>query len=398
MPQRKIRILQLVESFGVGGAERIVLMLAMNTNRERFEVIPCALRQSGPLEDDLKTAGIQYRILGIPRRSLLTGPLFIVNLRRTLGALVQTLTELSIDIIHTHLTESTLLGILAARRASIPRVCATVHSVTIASQRGRFSLRARLLHTAIGKMFSQVDRIIAVSDGVAQAIRLHTSLPPELILTIPNGVEPDRFCLQEDRRTLRDRLGLPMDRALVVTVGRLSREKGYSLLQDALALLPSHQRPLTLIIGDGQDRNELESRTTAMGLDQDIRFLGHRRDVAALLSAADIFVLTSLWEGLPLGLLEAMAAGLPAIVTAVGGNSEAVENGVSGMLVQAGDARALAKALSSLLNDPLGREQMGRAARDRFRCHFSLQKFIEAHERLYEEMLARHPRYSEITA
>src|SRR6266540_87733 len=117
MPPRKIRILHLIDSFGIGGAERAVLMLAMHTNRERFEVIPCALRQAGPLVDDLRAAGIEYRVLGIPRRSILTGPLFVANFRRTLGALVDILREHSIDIVHAHMTESTLLSALAARRA-----------------------------------------------------------------------------------------------------------------------------------------------------------------------------------------------------------------------------------------------------------------------------------------
>jgi len=397
MPRRKIRVLQLVDSFHVGGAERVVSMLALHTDRERFEVIPCAFRQAGPLEEDLRAAGIEYRVLGVPRRSILTGPLFVANFRCTLAALVATLKELSIDIIHAHLTESTLLGVLAARRAGVPRVCATVHTLFLTSQRGPLSPREWLLRTAIDRMFSQADRVIAVSNGVAQAIRLHTHIPRERILTIPNGVELNPFGLQADRRALRRKLGLPTERLVIVSVGRLTREKGYSYLQTALASIPARQRPLTLIAGDGPDRSELESRTTAMGLDQDIRFLGHRRDVPALLAAADLFVLASLSEGLPLVLLEAMAAGLPAVVTAVGGNPEVVEDGASGVLVPVGDEQALVKALSSLLNDPPRREQMGRAARQRFDRYFSLQKFIEAHERLYEEMLSGHRMSSEIT-
>jgi glycosyltransferase involved in cell wall biosynthesis len=135
-----------------------------------------------------------------------------------------------------------------------------------------------------------------------------------------------------------------------------------------------------------------------MDLAEDIRFLGNRRDVPALLAAADLFVLPSLWEGLPLVLLEAMAAGLPAVVTAVGGNPEVVENGVSGVLVPAGDEQALAAAMLSLLNNPLRRQQMGQAARERFDRYFSLRRFIEAHENLYEQMLAQQQKYSKIIA
>jgi glycosyltransferase involved in cell wall biosynthesis len=388
--QRKIRVLQLIHSFSLGGAERVVTTLAVNMDRTRFEVIPCAIESSGPFEEDLKAGGVQYRVLGHRRRSILTGPLFLADCRRLLVALTELLNELSIDIVHTHLTQTSLLGILAARRVGTPRVCATVHSVVMSSRQGRWNPRGFLLRSAINKVFSQADRIIAVSQEVDRAIRLHTGIPGERILTIPNGVDTDQFHLQADRRTLRDRLGLPADRLVAVTIGRLTHLKGHTYLQGALASIPAEQRPLVLIAGDGPDRNALELRTTAMELNRDIRFLGNRRDIPALLAAADLFVLPSLWEGLPLVLLEAMAAGLPAVVTAVGGNPEVVGNGIAGVLVPPGDAHALAKALSSLLNDPLRRERMGQAARQRVERYFSVQKFVEAHEQLYEVLFAEH--------
>src|SRR5262249_40987253 len=155
---------------------------------------------------------------------------------------------------------------------------------------------------------------------------------------------------------------------------------------------------LTWFVGHGQEGKELELRAKGRRLDRDFRFLGMRRDVPSILAASDMFVLASLWEGLPLVLLEAMAAGLPAVVTAVGGNPEVIEDGVSGVLVPAGDEQALAQAISGVLDDPRRRQLMGQAARERFDRYFSLQRFIDAHEQLYEEMLARHPRSSELTA
>jgi L-malate glycosyltransferase len=388
MPQGKIRVLQLVESLGMGGAERLIAMLAINSDRKRFEIIPCALRESGPLEQELKAAGVDYRILGIPRRSILTGPLFIADLRRTLAALARILKELSIDILHTHLTESTLIGILAARQAGVPRVCTTVHSVTITSQRGRFSPRAWLLRIAVNKMFSRADRIVAVSEGVAARTRLQINVPCERIITIPNGIEGDRFAFQCDKAMQRRKLGLPNDRQVAVAIGRLTPEKGYPYLLSALTSIPPHQRPLTLVVGYGPDRAELESSVLASGLEKDVKFLGLRRDVPELLAAADLFVLPSLWEGLPLVLLEAMAAGLPAIVTAVGGNTEVVQDGISGTVIPPGDAQALTTAVCSLLSDPFMRDRLGRAARQRFETSFSMQRFVEAHECLYETLLS----------
>ena len=398
MIRRKIRVLQLTDSFTLGGAERIVLMLATNADRERFEVIPCAWHCSGPIEEELKAAGIQYRVLGMKRRSVLTGPLFLADVRRIIVALSEILKELSIDIVHSHLTESTLLGFLAARYAGTPRVCVTVQNTVFHTQRSRLSPREWLMRSAIKGVFSRADRMIAVSEEVARVVHLRTHIRREQIMTIPNAIDPDRFWFEGDRTELRRSLGLPIDRPVAVTVGRLTRQKGYPYLQAALGLIPAEKRPLTLFLGDGPDRHELESKAIAMGLAHDVRFLGNRSDVPALLAAADLFVLSSLWEGLPLALIEAMASGLPVVVTAVGGNLEVVEDGETGLLVPAADEHALAKAISSLVDNPLRRERMGRAARERFDHRFSLRTLVQAHERLYEELLTGRPRHPQTAA
>jgi glycosyltransferase involved in cell wall biosynthesis len=396
-PGPKIRVLQLMENFKVGGAEKVGLLLARHLNRERFEVIPCALRQTGPLEEEMRAAGIDYRVLGIHRRSILTGPLFATNLRCTIQALANTLSDLSIDIIHAHLTECTILAVLAAHRVGSVRVCGTAHSVVLSAKRGRLSPRGFLFRAVAGRILSHTDRIIACSEEVMRALKLHMGVSSDRVLTIPNGVEENDLLNQASRSSLRHMLGIPEDRPIVVSVGRLSVEKGFPDLQDALASIQAQQRPLTLIVGDGPKRAELESRTKAMGLDRDILFLGYRRDVPAVLAASDLFVLASHWEGLPLGLLEAMAAGLATVVTAVGGNPQVVAEGVSGLLVPAGDKQALGQAISALLQDPLRRERMGQAARQRFERHFSMKNFIRKHEHLYEEILFGSPLASSIT-
>ncbi len=387
--------MQLINSWALGGAEKIVAMLAMNIDRKRFEVLPCALERTGPIEEDLKASGVNYRVLGLRRRSVLTGPLFVADFWRVLEKLTETLKELSIDMVHAHLNQSTLLAILAARRAGVPRVCATIHNVVFHTK-GRFNPKGWLMDAAINRVFSRADRIIGVCEEVTQKVRSRNIIPWERIVTIPNGIEPDEFRFEGDRNVLRQRLGLPIDRPVVVTVGRLTRQKGYPYLLAALALIPAEKRPLTLLVGDGPDRSELESGTRAMGLAHDVRFPGNRRDVPALLAAADLFVLSSLWEGMPLTLLEAMASGLPSVVTAVGGNPGVVENGESGLLVPAADERALAEAICSLLHDPRRREQMGQAARKQFERRFSLRSFVEAHERLYEEMFNEDPKRPQI--
>jgi len=247
------------------------------------------------------------------------------------------------------------------------------------------------MHTGIRATFSRADRLVAVSEEVADAVQLYTGIARERITTIPNGIDPDQFRFRENQYELRQKLSLPTNRPLVVSVGRLTQQKGYPHLLAALTLIPLEERPLTLIVGDGPDRNDLESKVIALKLDRDVRFLGNRPDVPALLAAADLFVLSSLWEGLPLALLEAMAARLPVVVTAVGGNSKVVENGVSGLLVPPADEHALTESLCRLLREPLQRQQMGQAAHKQFDHYYGLQRFIAAHESLYEEMLTERP-------
>jgi len=390
MPQRKIRILHLIDGFALGGAERVVLTLAANLDRGRFEVIPCALRCSGPLETELQAAGIDYRVLGLRRRSVLTGPLFLADLHLTIRKLRRVFAELSIDIVHTHLTESTLTGILAARNARDLRVCVTLHNVILHRQRGPRSLREWMMRVAINHVFSKADRLIAVSEEVTQALQLRTTIPQRKVLTIPNGIDSRRFRFGEDKNVLRRALGLPLDRKIIVMVGRLTRQKGYSHLINSMAMIEPAERPLALVLGDGADRDQLELLVRTKGLARDVRLLGNRSDVPDFLGAADLFVLSSLWEGLPLALLEAAASGLPVVVTAVGGNAEVIKHGESGLLVEPGDEKGMAQAISHLLADPAKRRQMGHEARKQFDRRYSLASFVEAHEHCYDSLLGRH--------
>src|SRR6266404_5654553 len=131
MQRKRIKVLQLIDGFTLGGAETVVTILSKNLDRSCFEVIPCALYRSGPLFEELQLAGTNPRVLGLRRRSILSGPLFLADMRKILGVLVALFQDLGIDIVHTHLGDSILLGILAASRANGPKVCATIHSIIL---------------------------------------------------------------------------------------------------------------------------------------------------------------------------------------------------------------------------------------------------------------------------
>jgi glycosyltransferase involved in cell wall biosynthesis len=367
----------------MGGAEQVVKLLSTRVNRSRFELIPCALYRSGPVAEELESAAVRCRVLKLRRRSVLSGPLFVSDVRRILASLRALVAELSIDVIHAHLTESVLLAILTARSFANVKVCATIHNITLNESAGWWDPRQWFSEAVLPKLFPKADRIIAVSEQVASTTARRLRIPQDRILTIPNGVDGAQFRTSVEKRTLRRKLGLPADRKILISVGRLSRQKGYPFLLSALARLPAEQRPLTLVLGDGPDLASLRALASRMGLASDVEFLGNRTNTAEFLNASDIFVMSALWEGLPLALLEAMASGLPIVVTRVGGNLEAIEDGRSGILVPPTDDSALSGALRRLLESPAERMRMGQAARERFDEHFSVRPFIEAHERLY---------------
>lgn len=387
MPTRPIRILQLIDTFGVGGAERVVALLATKLDPQRFTVIPCAISVGGPLVAEFQATGVPHHVLGLQRRSIFSGPAFLTDVRRIVSTLARTLREEAIDIVHCHMTEGTLLGLLGARRAGSAAICTTVHSIFMTPPRKSWDLRRWLLQRVINAVFTRVDRIIAVSAQVATTMQRATPVPAQRFVTIPNGIDADTYRWADDRHELRRRAGIVDTRPLVISVGRLVPPKGHIYMLEALARIPVQQRPYVLIVGDGPERASLQSHATALGLTHDVRFMGNRADVPQLLGAADIFVLSSLLEGLPLALLEAMAAGVPTIATAVGGIPEVIEEGKSGLLVPPADADALASALQHLLNDPQRQAALRQHAQARFHQYFSMQQFVVAHERLYEELM-----------
>ncbi|MDQ3350333.1 MAG: glycosyltransferase family 4 protein, partial [Acidobacteriota bacterium] len=206
-------------------------------------------------------------------------------------------------------------------------------------------------------------------------------LGPESIAVIPNGVSPAFLAPVERRLTVRT----------ILTVANLRAEKSHeTLLAAAAAMVGAHPELRFQIVGDGPRRGELEQRSAALGLGAHVEFLGHREDVPALLAAADLFVLPSRSEAFPNGAIEAMAAGLPVVACAVGGLLDLIEDGRTGLLVPAGDAEALGRALESLVTQPERANAMGAAARRAVEQQYSFDRMVDSFEDLYRSGLARY--------
>jgi sugar transferase (PEP-CTERM/EpsH1 system associated) len=284
-------------------------------------------------------------------------------------------------IVHTHAWGTLLEGLIAARFAGVPIVVHGEHGTLQLRRRQRVFQRYA---------WSRVDRVLSVSTRLAERMAHEIAFPPDRIQTIHNGVELSRFQARVTREDARRELGLPVDRPIVGAVGRLVPVKDHASLLEAIALLAREGlRPVAVIAGDGPLRDATRQRASALGIDADVRLLGHRTDIATVLAALDVFALTSRSEGLNNTILEAMAAGLPVVATRVGGADEMVIDRVTGLLVPAESPEKIAGALRRLLTDAPMRSAMGRASRARAETDFDLSKTVLKYERMYTELAQR---------
>ena len=270
-------------------------------------------------------------------------------------------------------------GVYAARLADVPVVVRTEHLPDLITDRWQRAAYRRLVPL--------VDRLICVSEA-ARSSFVERGVPPEKLRVVRNGIvlRP----LPSDRAGTRAVLE-PAPRArIVLTIGRMTEQKGHRYLLDAVpAVLARHPDVYFLWAGVGPLQSQLRAWVRTLGLEGRVWFLGRRHDVADLLAAADLFVLPSLFEGLPLVVLEAMAAGLPVVGTRVCGTAEAVHDGVTGRLVPAKDAPALATAIVEVLDDPELARRRGAAGRERVEREFSATRMARETGAIYAELLDR---------
>ena len=298
---------------------------------------------------------------------------------RFADTIVDFLTARPTDVFHVHVGtgRENFDGARAARRAGVPVVVQTQHMPWLLTD-----TRKRV---PFFEAIEPVDRLIAVS-AAQRATYENIGVPSALFSTVPNGVRPrgPGPGREEARRSLR----LRPDQPVVMTVGRLTVMKGQRYLVDSLpALRESFPDLAVLMVGDGHLRDGLAARASARGVADAVRFLGHRPDARLLLDAADVFVLPSLHEGMPLAAMEAMDAGLPVVGTDVIGTAEVVSHNETGLLVRPRDADALATALSTVLADADLRARYGSAGRRRYVEHFTSAQMAANTAAVYERAL-----------
>jgi glycosyltransferase involved in cell wall biosynthesis len=368
----KIRVLQLIDGLNIGGAEVLLRDLCSGLLRRGFGVA-VGYSTPGPIIQDLKNLGIEP--VHLPR-------LARVDPLRYGPGLVRLIRSFRPHIVHTHLFKSDFHGRVAAALCKTPVIISTLHNNDPWARHWLFG-------PLYGLTARQAARLIAVSQEVNDYHARFSHIPAEKIITIPNGVDVDRFRFDPAARAqVRSSFGLDSAAPLVGIIGRLKPQKDHATFLTAAAetarLVPGAR---FLIVGDGPLRAELENMARGLGLDAAVIFCGLRGDIPAVLSALDVLVLSSRWEGLPINLLEGMAAGRAVVTTNVSGILDVVEPGVSAIVVEPGNPTALAQACVGLLKDANRRAEMGTAAVERVRARFSIQAMIDRTVEVYQAAL-----------
>lgn len=286
----------------------------------------------------------------------------------------RTVREGGYDVVHAHGLRAGLDACLAARGNA--RCIVTIHNLVTNETKGRLARLYGLAEPAVVKL---ADRTLAVSEEIASHLRARASGAGAKVEVLYLGIG-DGPKVARSRGEVRTELGLDDATRLIVSASRLQPQKDLPVMFEALRRV---DRAVLAVAGQGPLETELRERVSRMGLDGVVRFLGFRADVADLIAAADVFCLSSVWEGIPLAVQEAILLGTPVVGTRVGGMPEIVEDGKSGRLVPPGDPSALASALTEVVDDPALARRYSDAALAALRDRFSTERMLERLKELY---------------
>lgn len=364
-----LNILWLQTGAQIGGTEMMNFRTWQWLDKTRFSVRVCFLDEPGPISDLYRQAGCEPVHLCYHQRPL----------RHVWRELQSLLTNQPVDLLHIFGARANLLGRAAARRYSRAGVICGQRSVGYGRRWPAWVERATS-HWA--------DLYIANSHAGGHWLQKQAGISPDKIITIHSGLDVSPF-VQAAPGQIRPSLHIPAQESVIASIGNLRKIKDQETLLQAARLLQEQGYHFhLLLVGEGRQRATLERLIAGLRMQHYTRLLGRRTDVSAILADADIKVLSSRAEGLPAAILEAMAAGLPVVATAVGGVPELVQDGVTGRLVPPNNPPALAGALAPLLANAALRQQWGRAGRQRIQTHFAITDKVTELEQTYQKFAA----------
>jgi glycosyltransferase involved in cell wall biosynthesis len=368
-----VRVLFVSTSMGLGGADQQLLSGARGLLERGHQVFIVSLTPLGEM-------GLQARNSGIPILSLemsrgIPDPRGLLQLARLIR-------RWKPDVVHSHMVHANLMARAVRLLAPVPALVSTIHNI---DEGGRALMVGYQLSNRL------VDHMTIVSQAAADRFIRERIVPGRLLTVLPNGIDTDRFRVPPGTRaSLRQSLGIGQE-FVWIAVGRFEVAKDYPNMIAAYGEVHRrHPDAVLLVVGRGSLQSETEALVRAAGLERVIRFIGVRHDVPELMSAADGYVMSSAWEGMPIVLLEAASAGLPIVATAVGGNQEVVRADESGYLVPPRDSAALAAAMLRLMELPESvRRALGERGQEYVRSEYSLDRVVDRWEALYREVLDR---------
>ncbi len=366
-----IKILHIISRLPVGGVENLLLGTVKHYDKKRFLPCVCSLSDRGVVGEEIERLGTEVICLNKLGHSFDWS--IVVDIQRIIR-------ERDIKIVRSDQYHANLYGRLAAWRAKVPCIVASVHNV--------YTRDKKLHRRAVNRLFSRfTDSVIAVSEAVKRDIIKYDRVPEHKVKVIYNGIEPGDF-LGMDKGAARALLGIGANAPVVGNVGRLVEQKGQRYLIEAVAALKKDFPDLRLlVVGDGPEKEGLKGLARSLAIEENVIFAGTRKDVPLLLSAMDVFVFPSLWEGLGNALIEAMASGLPVVASDIMPIREILDKADCGIVVPPKDARSIASSVGALLRDGAFAQRLGNAGRQRAGTRFSIEGNVRAYERLFEEIL-----------
>jgi len=369
-----VRILLLSTSMGMGGADQQLLSAAIGLRDRGHEVRIVSLTPLGEMGARARAAGLSTESLGMQRG--IADP-------RGLTRLVRLVRAWRPAVLHSHMLHANLMARAVRLFAPVPAVVSTIHNIY---EGGRLRMLGYRLTNGL------VDHVTIISQAAADRFVREGIVPASLLEVVPNGVDTDRYRSVPPgaRERLRQSLGLGAEFAWLA-VGRFEAAKDYPNMLRAFARVREEQRGAVLVlVGRGSLQAETEALAATLGLEGRVRFVGTREDVPEFMTVGDGYIMSSAWEGMPMVLLEAAAAGLPIVATRVGGNQEVIRDGATGFLVPPGDDGALGAAMLRLMTLPeTERRAMGARGRDHVRQHYGLGRVVDRYEAVYREVLRR---------
>jgi glycosyltransferase involved in cell wall biosynthesis len=365
--------MQITHDLGVGGLPQVVVNLCKATDKSLFDISVLCLRDLGEFASEIEKMGIPVFLL--PQRKNNIDYFAFLKVAKLLR-------REKIDVIHTHNTQPFIDGTIGALMSGVKTIVHTEHGRTFPDKRRYMFAEWLMSHFAV--------KVVGVSENTSQNLIKYERISPKKVITIINGVTGAQFDINIDKEKKMKELGIKSEGPILGVGARLVKLKGISFLLQAMPAIVEIFPSINLIIAGGGDyENTLKKEVQTLGIQKNTLFVGPRLDFPELLKLFDLFILPSLSEGLPMALLEAMAAGCPIIATNVGGIPMAIKHGENGSLIEPGNAHVLSSEIIKLLHDNELRNSYVKKGREVFMKNFSADVMIEKYQRLYLREIAK---------